>query len=67
MNDDPEKIVEIINELKPTHIIDLMGQGMVAQVGMILSFGIVQIYQKSPFIEAIRKLENREICSCKYS
>ena len=31
INKDPEKIVALINDFNPTHIVDFMGQGMVAQ------------------------------------
>ena len=42
--DDSDKIINVIKKFKPEVIIDLMGQGMVAQVGKIQNYGIKQIY-----------------------
>ena len=61
INDEPEKIVDIINALKPTHIIDLMGQGMVAPSWEDPKLWYsTNLSKKSYVIEGIRKLDNLE-------
>ena len=61
INKHPEKIVELIKNIQPTHVIDFMGQGMVAQSwedpGLWYS---TNIFNKVLVIESLRKLKRLE-------
>ena len=61
INKNPEKIVDLINDLQPTHIVDFMGQGMVAQSWDDPELWYSTNISKKVFVlEAIRKLKNLE-------
>ena len=61
INDEVEKIVKIIKDINPSHIIDFMGQGMVAQSWNEPSLWYsTNIEKKAYVLEEIRKLKNFE-------
>ena len=58
INNNPDKIVQTINHIQPTHIIDFMGQGMVAQSWDDPSLWYSTNLSKKVFVlEQIRKLK----------
>ena len=61
INNEVEKIVEIIKDLNPTHIVDFMGQGMVAPSWNDPSLWYrTNIVKKTYLLEEIRKFKNFE-------
>ena len=61
INDEVEKVVQIIKDINPSHIIDFMGQGMVAQSWNEPSLWYsTNIVKKAYVLEEIRKLKNFE-------
>ncbi len=58
---EPEKMAQLINSINPTHIVDFMGQGMVAPswVDPMLWYE-TNISRKTYILEKIRKLRNLE-------
>ena len=61
INDEVEKIVQIIKDINPSHIVDFMGQGMVAQSWNEPSLWYsTNIEKKAYVLEEIRKLKNFE-------
>ncbi len=61
INDKPDKVVELIQNINPSHIIDFMGQGMVAQSWDDPKLWYsTNLSNKVYVLEAIRKLKGLE-------
>lgn len=59
INTNPEEIVKIINFIKPTHIVDFMGQGMVAQ-----SWGDPSLWYSTNISSKVYVLEQIKNLTC---
>ena len=59
INTNPEDIVKIINFIKPTHIVDFMGQGMVAQ-----SWGDPSLWYSTNISSKVYVLEQIKNLTC---
>jgi len=61
INEEPEKIAELIKSINPTHVVDFMGQGMVAPSWKDPVLWYNTNFSKKTFIlEALRSLKNLE-------